>query len=65
LSGITLGEAGIRDQYNLVVLAIRHQDGRLDFNPKPAQAISAGDSLIVMGNSQSLKNLELLAGVKE
>ncbi len=65
LAGKNLGEAKIRDRFGLIVLAIRRQDGQLDFNPAPSQTISAGDYLIVMGNSQNLKELESLAGVKE
>ncbi len=65
LAGKNLGEAKIRDGFGLIVLAIRRQDGQLDFNPAPSETISAGDYLIVMGNSQNLKELESLAGVKE
>jgi len=65
LAGKSLEEAQIRERFSLIVLAIRRQDGQLDFNPKPPQMISAGDYLIVMGNSQNLRELESLAGVKE
>ncbi len=63
LAGQSLEAANIRDGFGLIVLAIRRQDGRLDFNPPPAATVSAGDYLIVMGDSQSLKQLESLAGV--
>ncbi len=59
-----LEEANIRNQFGLLVLAIRHQDGQLDFNPEPTQTINSGDYLIVMGNTENLKQLELQAGVK-
>ncbi|HZT70647.1 MAG TPA: potassium channel protein [Terriglobia bacterium] len=65
LAGKNLGEADIRERFGLIVLAIRHQDGQLDFNPKPSQTISSGDYLIVMGSSQNLRQLESVAGVKE
>ena len=65
LAGKSLEETHIRDRFGLIVLAIRHQDGQLDFNPEPTQMISSGDYLIVMGKSQNLRQLESQAGVKE
>jgi len=65
LAGKNLEEARIRDRFSLIVLAIRRQDGQVEFNPDPTQTITAGDYLIVMGNSQDLRRLESHAGVKE
>lgn len=65
LAGKDLEDANIRERFGLIVLAIRHQDGQLDFNPEPTQKINAGDYLIVMGNSQDLRHLESQAGIKE
>ncbi|MCL5006193.1 MAG: potassium channel protein [Acidobacteria bacterium] len=63
LAGQSLEAANIRDGFGIIVLAIRRQDGRLDFNPPTSATVSAGDYLIVMGDSQNLKELESLAGV--
>ncbi len=60
----SLEETNIRERFGVIVLAVRSQDGQLDFNPKPSQTVSAGDYLIVMGNAQNLRDLESLAGVK-
>jgi voltage-gated potassium channel len=65
LAGKNLEGTNIRERFGLIVLAIRHQDGQLDFNPDPTQEITAGDYLIVMGNSKNLRQLESQAGVKE
>jgi voltage-gated potassium channel len=65
LAGKSIDDANIRNRFGLIVLAIRRQDGQLDFNPNPSQMVSAGDYLIVIGNSQNLRELESLAGVKE
>jgi voltage-gated potassium channel len=43
---------------NVIVLAIRHSDGRMIFNPPADSQISAGDFLIVLGEKPSLKKLE-------
>jgi voltage-gated potassium channel len=63
LVGQSLESANIRHRRGLIILAIRRQDGQLDFNPQPSATVSAGDYLIVMGDSQNLKELESLAGV--
>lgn len=63
LSGVSLSEADIRHRLGVIVLAIRRQNGHLDFNPQSDQRIAAGDYLIAMGDSQNLKDLETLAGV--
>jgi len=63
LVGQSLESANIRHRLGLIILAIRRQDGQLDFNPQPSAIVSAGDYLIVMGDSQNLKDLESLAGV--
>ncbi len=63
LAGSSLAESDIRHRLGIIVLAVRHEDGHLDFNPKPEQRIAHGDFLIAMGESQKLKELEALAGV--
>ena len=64
ISGSRLGETDIRKRLGIIILAIRRRNGRLDFNPGPDDTISAGDFLIAMGDSQKLKELEALAGVR-
>jgi voltage-gated potassium channel len=63
LVGFTLAEADVRHRLAVKVLAIRHDDGRVEFTPGGSGKISAGDFLIVMGDTQKLKALESLAGV--
>ena len=63
LKGSRLDESGLRDRLGVVLLAIRREGGRLDFNPGPDQTISAGDFLIVLGDSGKLRELEVLAGI--
>ena len=63
LAGQTLADANIRERFGAIVLAIRRQDGHLEFNPGPSATVSTGDYLIVMGDSQNLRKLESLAGV--
>ena len=63
LAGQNLEGANIRERFGAIVLAIRRQDGHLEFNPKPSATVPACDYLIVMGDSQNLRELESLAGV--
>ena len=58
LVGQTIVEAGIRQQFGLIVVAIRRADGTMDFNPSPESVIRAGDELVVLGRPQSVKALE-------
>jgi voltage-gated potassium channel len=63
LAGTSIAEAEIRSRLGIIILAIRRQNGRLEFNPGPDHAIAAGDFLIAMGDSRKLKELESLAGL--
>jgi voltage-gated potassium channel len=63
LSGSTLAEADLANKVGVIVLAIRRESGKLDFNPKPSHSVTAGDFLIVMGDSRAIRDLQVLAGV--
>ena len=51
-------EAGIRQKFGVIVVAIRHAEGTMEFNPSPESVIRAGDELVVLGRPQSVKALE-------
>jgi voltage-gated potassium channel len=57
LVGQTIVEAGIRQKFGLIVVAIRRAEGTMDFNPSPESVIRAGDELVVLGRPQSVKAL--------
>ncbi len=46
----TLIEAGLKDKFGLLVLGARHQKGEIEFNPSATQRLTAGMTLIVMGD---------------
>jgi voltage-gated potassium channel len=56
--GSTLESSSIRDKLGLIVIAIKKSDGRMLFNPSPESRIEAGDRLVVMGETPSLRELE-------
>lgn len=57
LVGLPLKDSGIRQNYNMIILSIVSQDGELCFNPSADTQIAVGDTLIVVGCSESLKKL--------
>ncbi len=63
LAGQALCDTEFCHERGAIVLAIRRSTGKIDFNPKRSERILAGDCLIVMGDSRTLKDLEALAGV--
>ena len=58
LDGCSLIAAGLRQRFGVVVVGIRRADGQMDFNPEPETEMHAGDDLVVLGRSGSLKDLE-------
>ena len=57
LVGQTILDAGIRQRFGVIVVAIRRADGTMDFNPAPDATIRAGDEMVVLGRPQSVKAL--------
>jgi voltage-gated potassium channel len=56
--GLPLKDSGIRQKYELIVVAIKRGDGEMLFNPTPQTTILAGDTLILIGMRKSLEALE-------
>ena len=61
LAGKPLSAAIPRDKLNVVVVGIQHAHGRMEFNPPPGTLLNAGDHVIVLGSSATLKELERAA----
>lgn len=57
LVGQTILDAGIRQKYGVIVVAIRRTDGTMDFNPPHDATIRAGDEMVVLGRPESVKAL--------
>ena len=58
LVGRTLVEAGVRQRFGVIVVSIKRSGGAMEFNPAPETAIRAGDELVVLGRTESVKALE-------
>jgi voltage-gated potassium channel len=61
LDGKTVGTSGLRSRLGLIVVAIKHQDGHLAFNPEDHVPVAAGDTLITMGSREQLGRADALA----
>ena len=57
-----LRETVIRSELNIVVVSIRRSDGEVIFNPSGETQIQSGDMLVAIGNAESLRRLNDLAG---
>ena len=57
LKGKNLINSEIRKKYDVIVVAIKRQDGSMLFNPRPDTIILAGDILIVLGASEHIAGL--------
>lgn len=60
--GQRLMDAGIRKELNLIIVSIIKHHGQMVFNPGPDTVIEAKDTLIAMGERNSLKTLDKKAG---
>ncbi len=61
----SLVEANLRQRYGVIVVGIRHADGRMEFNPGSDAVMHVGDQLVVLGRTQSLREMEAAAAADE
>jgi len=58
LQGVLLADSGIRQNLNLILVAIKRDGGEMLFNPSHETPILAGDTLIALGLRKNLDALE-------
>jgi len=56
--GKNLMEAGLRQKFGVIIVAIKRTAGAMEFNPAPETVIQQGDEMIVLGRPESLKALQ-------
>ena len=61
LANRSLAESRIRQEFGLIIVAIKRTDGQMLFNPDPETVILSGDILIALGDRRHLDRLEVLA----
>lgn len=57
LNGVALVDSGIRQEMNIIIVAIRKAEGQMVFNPSSQTRIEAGDILIALGHGNELEKL--------
>ena len=57
LVNIELKDSGIRQKYNLIIIAIKKPDGSMQFNPSFDAVIKPNDTVIAVGEAASLQKL--------
>lgn len=57
-AGKSLLDAGIRQKFGVIVVAIKHAGAEMEFNPAPEHVLRSGDELVVLGKPESVKALE-------
>jgi len=62
LANRSIVDSNLRQRFGVIVVAIQRQNQHMDFNPEPDASIFPGDTLVVLGRSESLKRLEVEAG---
>lgn len=62
LCGQTIGEADIRRQTGVTIVAIVRRDAGSTITPKAATTLESGDQLIVLGTREQLSGLENITG---
>jgi len=58
LANVTLKDSGIRQRFNLILIAIKKEDGGMLFNPSFETTIEPGDTVIALGEGPNLLKLE-------
>ncbi|SMC51866.1 voltage-gated potassium channel [Desulfocicer vacuolatum DSM 3385] len=58
LANIMLKDSGIRQNFDLIIIAIRKKDGEMIFNPSFDTRMESGDTVIVMGQHENLTRFE-------
>jgi voltage-gated potassium channel len=58
LNNVSLMDSGLRQKYDLIVVAIKRKKKEMIFNPSPTTAIQEGDILIVLGKYAQINALE-------
>ncbi|MDX2497561.1 MAG: potassium channel protein [Desulfobacterales bacterium] len=58
LINLMLKDSGIRQRFNLIIIAIKKPDDSMLFNPSFETVIEAGDTVIAVGQEENLQKLE-------
>lgn len=58
LIGKTIIESNLRQNYGLIVVAIKKQSGEMVFNPMPSEMLEKGDVIVVIGKKEEMLRMQ-------
>lgn len=61
IAGKTLTDSNIRKDFDVILVAIKRKDGNMVFNPGKDTVLSAGDTIIVLGERDQMEKLVSVA----
>ncbi|MGD9042401.1 MAG: potassium channel protein [Desulfobacterales bacterium] len=64
MANVQLKDSGIRQRYNLIIIAIMKPDGNMLFNPSFETIITPNDTVIAVGEADNLQKLEWILNPK-
>jgi voltage-gated potassium channel len=57
LVGKNLIDSHLRQNYGVIIVAIKKTSGEMIYNPLPAEKLDAGDVIVVIGKKEALKRM--------
>jgi len=64
LVGVTVRDSQVRTVHGLLIVAMRHPDGNLEFNPGADMAFRAGSSVVVIGRPEDIDRFRTDHGIR-
>lgn len=58
LVNIMLKDSGIRQKYDLIIIAVKSSDGKMNFNPSFETVLKQGDTVVALGGEKNLRRFE-------
>lgn len=60
--GKNLIDSRLRQDFGVIIVAIKKMSGEMLFNPKPSDTLGAGDVIVVIGKKEDLKRMSEVLG---
>lgn len=61
--GKSLADSGLRREYDLIIVAVNKESGKMVFNPAASYVIEKGDNLIAIGEEENLVRFSQACGI--
>lgn len=58
LAGVSIASSRLKEDFNLLVVGIKHRTGELKFNPLPDDKIISGDTLLLIGEVENINRMK-------